>query len=104
MVEKNFRNYIPTVLNNIQNNLTEGELNNIFTKNDIIDFLINRRNYTYEGYTYFLSPRDEEKERKAATEKWDSLTFKEKKEVISKWAKTILEGLVLNVYYPSSVN
>ncbi|MCD7850244.1 MAG: hypothetical protein LUH63_11185 [Parabacteroides sp.] len=102
MEEINFENRIPTVLDKIQNNLAEVDLNNIFTECDITDFLVDRRDFVYEEDTHFLSPWDEEKAQKAATEKWESLTLKEKKEVISKWAKTCLKALKLEICYPSS--
>lgn len=88
----NLRDHISIFENRIKNNLTEIDLNCMFG-DYLFDFLIDRRDFIHKDDTYFLCPWDEENMQKAATEKWNTLSLNEKKEVVSKWAKTFFGAL-----------
>lgn len=89
----NLRKKIPIIVNNIQNNLTEIDLDCMFG-DYLFDFLIDRRDFIDKDNTYFLCPLDEEKMQKAATEKWNSLSLNEKKDIVSNWAKTFFGNVM----------
>lgn len=94
-MKRNFFNFIPIVQYNIQNNVTEQQLNDIFMANDLSDFLMVKRNFPNKENQTSHKPWSKENVRKAAIEKWNSLSLVKKKEIISAWAETCLKALVI---------
>lgn len=95
MEKNNLQKFIPTLLNNVQNKMTEVDLNLCFENCKLTDFLINRKDFPCEENSTTYCSWDEGKVQKAATEKWNSLSLQEKKDVVSKWVETFFGSMVI---------